>query len=277
MAPLSPPKTVSPCSGRHLGDALAALGRYSLGLVTGSVQVVGLLATTFAMLITGGSDGQRISFGAVVRRATDMGPMAFWLTVRFGLSLGVVFGILLEAWLQWADLLEVAIREATRVLVEQVAPLFVAIMVAARSGAALAADLGSMAAAREIDALRSLGLSPERLLVAPAILGALVALPLLTVIMIACILLTLAVYLHFMQISSALLILSLALNAIEPAAVSMALGKGALFGALIVAIAAVQGLTPQPTTRMVGLGVTGAIVTMISTILVLNAILTLVS
>ena len=45
----------------------------------------------------------------------------------------------------------------------------------------------------------------------------------------------------------------------------------------IVAMAAIQRLALQPTTRMVGLGVTGAIVTMISTILVLNAILTLAS
>lgn len=255
---------------------LVRLGRRSVSAVLLSFRVTGLLANTVAMLVKGGSDGQPVSLGTVSRRVADMGPLAFGLTVRFGVSLGLVFGIWLETWLEWADLLEILVGEATSVMVEQVAPLFVAIMVAAHSGAALAADLGSMVAAREIDALRGLGLSPERLLVAPAILGALVAVPLLTVTMIACILLTFALYLHLMEISSASLVVSLALNAMEPAMIGTALGKGALFGPLIVAIAAVQGLVEQPTTRRVGAGVSSATVTMISTILLLNALLTVI-
>jgi phospholipid/cholesterol/gamma-HCH transport system permease protein len=197
------------------------------------------------------------------------------LTLRFGISIGLVFGILLETWLDWAGLLEIAIAEATTVMVEQVAPLFVAIMVAAHSGAALAADLGMMVAAREIDALKSLGLSPQRMLVAPAIVAAVMAVPLLTITMIACILLTFALYLQLIEISSVSLVVTLALNAMEPSTVGTALGKSALFGPLIIAIAAAQGLVEQPTTRLVGLGVSSATVTMISTILLLNALLTL--
>jgi phospholipid/cholesterol/gamma-HCH transport system permease protein len=251
-------------------------GRLLLNKLVRIAGVTSLLSSTFLMVVTGGTDGQRISLNAVVRRITEMGPSSLGLTAQFGLSIGLVFGIWLENWLEWADLLELAISEATTVMVEQVAPLFVAIMVAAHSGSALAADLGSMVAAREVDALRTLGLSPERMLVAPSILGALLAVPLLTLTMIGGILLTFAVYLQFAQIGPAPLIISFALNAMEPTTIATALGKSALFGPLIVAIAAHHGLAEQPTTRLVGFGVAKATVTMISTILLLNALLSLI-
>ena len=254
---------------------LTTWGSYILSSIARSTRVFGLIASTLAMVFAGGSDGQRIRFSAVLRQIAETGALALGLTAQLGFSIGLVFGISLETSLQWVDLLEIAIGKATEVLVEQVAPLFVAIMVATRSGAALAADLGSMVAAHEIDALRSMGLSAERLLVAPAILGALVTVPLLTVIMIATVLLTFSVYLHLTQISSVLLSLSVALNAIEPAAISTALSKGALFGTLIMAIAADNGLAGQPTMRMVGRSVTNALVAMIANILLLNAVLTL--
>lgn len=255
--------------------ALAGLGRRFLDAAAGSVRIVGLLGGTLIMLLMGGPDSRRISLKAVLRRITDFGPLAFWLTIQISFSIGIIFGILLETSLQWADLLEIAIGKAVGVLVEQVAPLFVAIMVAARNGAALAADFSTMVATREIDALHSIGLSPERLLVAPAVLGAVAAVPLLTILMITCILLTFSVYLEWKQVSSVLLVLSIAVNAIEPAALLIALGKGALFGALIVAIAAGRGLASQPSVRAVGSSVTGALVAMISTVLLLNAALTL--
>lgn len=251
------------------------LGRGTREPLRASGFVLILLGKCLTTLLVGGSDGQRISMASVTRRVAEMGPLAIGLTARFGLSIGLVFGLFLEDWLQLADLLDVAVGEATAVMVEQVAPLFVAIMFAAHSGAALAADLGSMVAAKEIDALRSLGLSPDRILVAPAILGALIVLPVLTILMIACILLTFAVYLQLIQISSVPMVVSLALNAMEPAALATALAKGALFGPLIVAIAAGQGLTEQPITRRVGYGVSNAAVTMISTILLLNALISL--
>lgn len=255
---------------------IRGLGEYSLHKLGKIAGVARLLAGTVSILLRGGTDGQRISSHAVIARVTDMGPLSLGLTAQFGLSIGLVFGILLENWLELADLLEIAVSEAMAVTVEQVAPLFVAIMVAAHSGAALAADLGSMVAAREIDALRTLGLSPERLLVAPAIIGALITAPLLTLMMIGCILVTFSAYLQIAQISPAPLIMSLALTAIEPASVGTAFAKSALFGPLLMAIAANHGLSDQPTTRLVGMGVAHATVSMTSTILLLNALLSLV-
>lgn len=258
-----------------LVGAIVRLGRYAVSSLTMTSRVGALLVGTLAILIRGGPDGQRVSLNSVLNRVVDMGPQALGLTLRFGISIGLVIGILLESWLDWGDLLEFAIDKTTVLMVEQVAPLFVAIMVAAHSGGALAADLGIMVATHEIDALRSLGLCPERLLVAPSILGALVAVPLLTLTMIFCIILMFAFYLNLTGLGSIALIVTLAFSAMEPTTIGTAMGKAALFGPLIAAIAAAHGLVVQPTTRLVGSGVSRATVTMISSILLTNALLTL--
>jgi len=66
-------------------------------------------------------------------------------------------------------------------MLRELSPLLTAIIVAGRSGSAFAAQLGAMKVTEEIDALRTVGISPTELLVLPKILALLVALPLLTV------------------------------------------------------------------------------------------------
>jgi phospholipid/cholesterol/gamma-HCH transport system permease protein len=66
-------------------------------------------------------------------------------------------------------------------LLREIAPLLTAILVAGRSGSAYAAQIGTMTVTEELDALRSLGISPMSLLVIPRALALVIALPLLTV------------------------------------------------------------------------------------------------
>jgi phospholipid/cholesterol/gamma-HCH transport system permease protein len=64
----------------------------------------------------------------------------------------------------------------------EIAPVITAIVVAARSGSAMAAELGSMVVTEQVDALRALATSPTRYLVVPRLLGTLLMLPLITVL-----------------------------------------------------------------------------------------------
>lgn len=66
-------------------------------------------------------------------------------------------------------------------LLREIAPLLTAILVAGRSGSAYTAQIGTMTVTEELDALRSLGISPISLLVIPRALALVIALPLLTV------------------------------------------------------------------------------------------------
>jgi len=66
-------------------------------------------------------------------------------------------------------------------LLREIAPLMTAILVAGRSGSAYAAQIGTMTVTEELDAMRSLGISPMSLLVIPRAVALIIALPLLTV------------------------------------------------------------------------------------------------
>jgi phospholipid/cholesterol/gamma-HCH transport system permease protein len=65
-------------------------------------------------------------------------------------------------------------------LMRELAPLMAAVVVTGRTGAAFAAELGTMKVSDEIDALRTLGLPPVNFLVIPRVLALMLCLPLLT-------------------------------------------------------------------------------------------------
>jgi phospholipid/cholesterol/gamma-HCH transport system permease protein len=67
----------------------------------------------------------------------------------------------------------------------EIGPVVVAILVVARSGAAIAGEFASMSANGEIDALRAMGLDPVKYLVVPKLAALLIALPALTSLAIA--------------------------------------------------------------------------------------------
>ena len=66
-------------------------------------------------------------------------------------------------------------------LLREIAPLIVAILIAGRSGSAYAAQIGTMRVTEELDAVRTMGISPMSLLVLPRMFALIIALPLLTV------------------------------------------------------------------------------------------------
>jgi len=67
-------------------------------------------------------------------------------------------------------------------LIRELGPVLCALMVTGRVGSAIAAELGSMTASQQIDAMRALGTDPIKKLVAPRLIALVIALPLLTVI-----------------------------------------------------------------------------------------------
>jgi phospholipid/cholesterol/gamma-HCH transport system permease protein len=67
-------------------------------------------------------------------------------------------------------------------LTRELAPLMTAIIVCGRSGAAFAAEIGSMKVNEEVDALRTLGLTPFGWLVVPRIIALVLVVPFLTLI-----------------------------------------------------------------------------------------------
>lgn len=64
----------------------------------------------------------------------------------------------------------------------ELAPLMTAILLTGRSGSAIAAEIGTMKVAEEIDALEVMGLNPTKFLIVPKFLAMLIAIPCLTIL-----------------------------------------------------------------------------------------------
>ncbi len=66
------------------------------------------------------------------------------------------------------------------VLVRELGPVLAALMIAARAGSAMAAELGSMQSTEQIDALTVMAINPVQYLVSPRMLAGVISFPLLT-------------------------------------------------------------------------------------------------
>jgi len=64
-------------------------------------------------------------------------------------------------------------------ILREMGPVFTSLMIAARVGAGMASEIGSMVVTQQIDAMRALGTSPIRKIVIPRVLACLICLPLL--------------------------------------------------------------------------------------------------
>jgi phospholipid/cholesterol/gamma-HCH transport system permease protein len=67
-------------------------------------------------------------------------------------------------------------------LVRELGPVLAALMIAARAGSAMAAELGSMQASEQIDALTVMAINPLQYLVSPRMIAGIVSFPILTVV-----------------------------------------------------------------------------------------------
>ena len=141
----------------------------------------------------------------------------------------------------------------------EIAPVITAIVFSARSGSAMAAELGSMQVTEQVDALRSMGVSPTRYLVVPRVLATVIMLPLITVLANAAGVLGGAIAVAGSGISSSVYWTSFkAFTTVEDQ--TQGLLKTIPFAILIVLISCCQGLNTQGGARGVGKATTSAVV-----------------
>jgi phospholipid/cholesterol/gamma-HCH transport system permease protein len=159
-------------------------------------------------------------------------------------------------------------------LAREVAPVFSAIMVTARAGSAMAAELGNMRVTEQIDAITTMGVSPIQYLLSPRLLAGVVMGPLL------CILYTTVGMLGAYVVTIVWLggdygiFLNSIRNTAVPKDLFMGIIKSSVFGFLISSIACRHGFFASGGARGVGLATTNAVVESCVSVLVTNYILT---
>jgi phospholipid/cholesterol/gamma-HCH transport system permease protein len=109
-----------------------------------------------------------------------IGAESFFLVGLIGLFTGMVLGLQGYNTLSRFGSEGALGTVVALVLVRELGPVLAALMVAARAGSAMAAELGSMQATEQIDALSVMAINPVQYLVSPRVLAGIISLPLLT-------------------------------------------------------------------------------------------------
>jgi len=112
------------------------------------------------------------------RTGADAVPIVVLINFLIGFVMGFQSAVQLKQFganIYVADLVGLSITR-------ELGPLMTAIIVCGRSGAAFAAELGTMKVSEEVDALRTMGFGPWRYLVIPRVLALMFVMPVLTLI-----------------------------------------------------------------------------------------------
>ncbi len=116
--------------------------------------------------------------GLIERYGVDSAAIVILINFLMGLVTAFQAGVQMERFGA-----NIFVADAVAISVcRELGPLMAAMILAGRSGAGIAAELGTMKVGEEIDALRTLGLDPHRYLVVPRLLSLLIAVPILTLI-----------------------------------------------------------------------------------------------
>jgi phospholipid/cholesterol/gamma-HCH transport system permease protein len=160
---------------------LAVVGQKAWASVQNARSFLAFVGEAFTVLLRSIAQPRRIRFRAILHNIQSAGFDALPITGLLSFLMGIVIAYQGADQLQRfganvfvADLVGIA-------MLRELSPLMTAIIVAGRSGSAYAAQIGTMKVTEEIDALRTVGVGPQELLVLPKMLALIVVLPLLTV------------------------------------------------------------------------------------------------
>jgi phospholipid/cholesterol/gamma-HCH transport system permease protein len=162
------------------GRAIEEIGRTAAGVwrdIRIQITFVGETTTALAYAITHPASVRWRDVWSICERVgVDGLPIVALISVLLGMILAFQSAVPMKrfgAEIFVADLIGLS-------MLRELGPLMTAILLAGRSGAAFAAEIGTMRVNQEVDALETMGLDPVRFLVTPRIIAAVLMTPLLT-------------------------------------------------------------------------------------------------
>ncbi len=260
---------------RSAERTLAQVGRVTLEVLYEAQVVFGffgqMVVAAWGVLRAPRTANWRELAPTMERTGADAVPIVILINFLLGLVMAFQGAIQLKQFganIFVADLVGLSVTR-------ELGPLMTAIIVCGRSGAAFAAELGSMKVNEEIDALRSMGIGPLRFLVLPRVLAVALVMPLLVLIADAVgILGGLVVGLFSLDVSP-LAYLRETQQAVLAWDVFSGLLKSVFFALAIALIACQQGLATTGGAEGVGRRTTASVVTILFTLILIDALFTL--
>lgn len=237
------------------------------------LDFLGELSISFVRLITGKAYFRSGDFATIVQKCGfDALGLVSLISILVGMILAFIGAIQLKlfgAQIFIADIVGIA-------MVRVMGAVMTGILMAGRTGASFAAELGLMQTNEEIDALKTLGISPVEFLVMPRVLALIIMMPLLTL------------YADLMGIVGGFVISTglLGLNPVEywnhtHAAVKLnylwvGLIHSFIFAVIIAISGCLRGMECERSAASLGEATTSAVVTAITYIVIATAIITFI-
>ncbi len=260
---------------QHSGSAFArVLGEVGDATVTAlhtTVGLLGFLGGTVLAFIAVIRHPRRFRFNAVIHEFERVGVSALGIVALMSFLIGIVIAQQGAVQLRQFGAEVFTINLVGRLTLRELGVLMTAIMIAGRSGSAFAAQIGTMKLTEEIDALRTIGVSPMEALVVPRTLAAILLMPLLgfysSVIaivgggLLAWISLGIPPVTFIQRIREVVPITDLYVGLV----------KAPVFGAIIAISGCFQGMSVESDAEQVGLRTTSAVVQAIFLVIVLDA------
>lgn len=218
----------------------------------------------------------QVRWGDFVNAAVEAGIAALPIVGLVSFLIGVILSFQAAIGMEQFGAVSFVGPLAALGIVREMGPLITAILLAGRSSAAFAAEIGTMTVNSEIDALVTGGLSPVRFLVVPRVLAGILVMPILTlyadIVSIFASMLTMQIYgIPFINFYNGML----AAVGIED--ILSGLLKATLFGVVISAVGCLRGMQTGTGAAAVGISATRAVVSSIVMIVLVDGIFAYIS
>lgn len=243
------------------------------GSVAGMLGFLGEASYAIGRLFTGRANFRRADLMLFLEESGSQAfPIVSLISLLVGLILAFVGAVQLRtfgAQIYVADLVSVA-------MVRVMGAIMTGIIMAGRTGASYAAQLGTMQVNEEIDALRTLGVSPMEFLVLPRMLALIIMMPVLCVYADVMGILGGMIVGVFMLDLNPVVYLNQTKAALSLTNVWIGLIHSAVFGVIVALAGCLRGIECGRSASAVGHATTSAVVTGIVSIIIATAIITVI-
>src|SRR5690242_5824772 len=250
---------------RELGEWVSETGATLVGLL----GFFGSTLVAFANVIR---RPKRFRVNAVIQRFDVVGVRALGIIGLMSFLIGIVIAQQGSVQLAQFGAQVYTINLIGRITLRELGTLMTAIMVAGRSGSAFAAQLGTMKITEEIDAMRTIGVSPIEALVIPRIISAVIMMPLLAFWAMLLALIGGGVFVWLSLEIPPLTYIGRLHDVIPITDMWVGIIKAPVFGFIIALAGCFQGMLVQGNSEEVGSRTTTAVVQSIFLVIVLDAV-----
>lgn len=179
---LAPALTSSPPLPRKRPGIFENLGGVLIAAATELRQFMELSVDAIYWTLIAPFEGKGFRFNAFVDEVHEMGVRAVKIVCLMNFLMGLIIAMLSAKQVESFGLQIYVANLIVIGFARELASVVTAIVVSARTGAAIAAELATMTVQEEIDALRGMGLNVSQYLITPKLLALIVSLPCLAVL-----------------------------------------------------------------------------------------------